>query len=460
MKVFCLSHSSAIENLGGAELSLLHVIDAWTADDAEVEFTVVTRGPAGLLQPELAARRVPTHTLNFDAWVLPLVRTDPADILDTARRNSEAVLAIVELLRRAAPDVVITNTIISPWAALAARYLGIPHVWFVHEFGDLDHGLQFEISRGSTFEDIGILSDLVVANSRAVHEHIGQWVPADKRAIAYPVIDLDRARELASQAPQHPVLPEAGAELTVVMVGRLAPSKGQWRLLNALAQLRDEGTSIAAILVGGDQGGDADDVTKRIRDLNLGGQVVLTGETDNPFWYIERGDVGITASTSEAFGRVTVEYMALGKPVIAGRGGAGAELVRDGMTGLLFDAESPDDLVRALRYAVDHRNDLPAIGEAARRSVAEISSAYPLDAVVARIEQLVARGAGPMARLPNALNLWLDLPAAVEGTGRALHDRNTAVLTSASWRLGTYALAPARLLKRTARRLVRRARSK
>ncbi|WP_166791558.1 glycosyltransferase family 4 protein [Cryobacterium sp. Hh38] len=460
MKVFILSHSSAVENLGGAELSLLHLIDAWAKDDSEVTFSVAARGPVGLLQPELAARDVTTHTLDFDAWVLPLVRTDPADILDTDRRNSEAVLAIVGLLRLETPDVVITNTIISPWAALAARYLGIPHVWFVHEFGDLDHGLQFEISRASTFEDIGILSDLVVANSRAVHEHIGQWIPADKLAIAYPVIDLDRARDLAGQEPLYPIVPDAAAELTVVMVGRLAPSKGQWRLLDALAELRDEGTSIAAILVGGDQGVVADDVKNRIRALNLSGQVVLTGETDNPFWYIERGDVGITASTSEAFGRVTVEYMALGKPVIAGHGGAGAELVRDGVTGLLFDADSPDDLVRALRHAVDHRNDLPGMGESARRSVAEISSAYPLNTVVERIEQLVARGAGPMARLPNALNLWLDLPSAVEGTGRALHDRNSAVLGSASWRLGTYALAPARLLKRTARRLVRRARRK
>ncbi|WP_158253985.1 glycosyltransferase family 4 protein [Cryobacterium sp. Y50] len=460
MKVFCLSHSSAIENLGGAELSLLHLIDAWTADDAEVEFTVVTRGPAGLLQPELAARGVPTHTLNFDAWVLPLVRTDPADILDTARRNSEAVLAIVELLRLEAPDVVITNTIISPWAALAARYLGIPHVWFVHEFGDLDHGLQFEISRGSTFEDVGILSDLVVANSRAVHEHIGQWIPAEKLAIAYPVIDLDRARDLASQVPLEAILPDAGAELTVVMVGRLAPSKGQWRLVDAVAQLRDEGTIIAAILVGGDQGADAEEVKRRIRDLDLGGQIVLVGETDNPFWYIKRGDLGITASNSEAFGRVTVEYMALGKSVIAGRSGAGAELVSDGITGMLFDPEIPDDFKRALRYAHDHRSQLAAMGEQAQQSVSEISTVYPLSSVVARIEQLVARGAGPMVHLPNALNLWLDLPAAVEGTGRALHARNTAVLTSASWRLGTYALAPARLLKRGVRRLVRRARSK
>lgn len=460
MKVFILSHSSAVENLGGAELSLLHLIDAWAKDDSEVTFSVAARGPVGLLQPELAARGVTTHTLDFDAWVLPLVRTDPADILDTARRNSEAVLAIVELLRLETPDVVITNTIISPWAAIAARYLGIPHVWFVHEYGDLDHGLQFETSRACTFEDIGILSDLVVANSRAVHEHIGQRIPADKLAIAYPVIDLARARELVGRAPAEPILPQVQAGLTAVMVGRLAASKGQWRLLNAVAALRDEGRIIAAILVGGDQGDDADAVKQRVHDLALDDQVVFVGETDNPFWYIGQGDVGITASNSEAFGRVTVEYMALGKPVIVGCSGAGAELVRDGVTGLLFDPNSLDDLVRALRYAVDHRNDLSAMGEAARRSVADISVAYPLATIVTRIEALVTEGPGTMPRLPNALKLWLDLPAAVEGTGRALHARNTAVLSSASWRLGTYALKPARLLKRITRRLVRRARLK
>ena len=36
------------------------------------------------------------------------------------------------------PDLVVTNTVVAPWGAFAAKALGIPHAWFVREYGDLD----------------------------------------------------------------------------------------------------------------------------------------------------------------------------------------------------------------------------------------------------------------------------------------------------------------------------------
>lgn len=455
MKVLCLSHSSAVENLGGAELSLLHLIDEWAVSRPGTEFTVVARGPEGLLQPELAARGVSAHLMDFDAWVLPFVRTDPIDIVETARRNSETVTALVALMRDLEPDVVVTNTIISPWAALAASFLGIPHVWFVHEYGDLDHGLQFEVPREEAFEDIGLLSDLVVANSRAVHDHIREWIPADKLMVGYPVIDLERVQQLAQQQPEN--LPRFARDsnsqaLNTVLVGRLAPSKGQWRLLRAIATLREQGITVTTTLIGGDQGADAEEVRNLIDELRLHDQVQLIGETDNPFWYIGQSDVGVTASNNEAFGRATVEYMALGKPVIASRAGASAELVQDGVSGWLFDPDDLGGLVAALRTAHGNRDDLRQRGQDAGRSVAEISAAYPLGGVIERIESVASQEASPMEHLPAVLRLWLDLPLAVENMGRQLHARNTAVQASVTWRLGNAVLRSVRPLRKVVRR--------
>lgn len=455
MKVLCLSHSSASENLGGAELSLLHLIDEWSFSRPGTEFTVVARGPEGLLQPELVTRGVSSHLMDFDAWVLPLVRTDPTDIVETARRNSQTVSELVTLMRELQPDVVVTNTIISPWAALAASFLGIPHVWFVHEYGDLDHGLQFEIPRKRTFDDIGLLSDLVVANSRAVHDHIRQWIPTDKLMIGYPAIDLQRVQQLAQKQPESSLRftsdssPEA---LNTVMVGRLAPSKGQWRLLRAIAALRDQGITVTATLIGGDQGADAEEVKSLIDELGLHDRVQLVGETENPFWYIAQSDVGVTASNNEAFGRVTVEYLALGKPVIASGAGASAELVHDGVSGWLFDPDDLDDLVETLRAAHNNRDELQQRGQDAWRSVAEIAAAYPLAAIIERIEAVASQDASPMGHLPAMLGLWLDLPLAVENMGGQLHARNTAAQSSVTWRLGNTVLRPVRTLRKVVRR--------
>jgi glycosyltransferase involved in cell wall biosynthesis len=54
-------------------------------------------------------------------------------------------------------------------------------------------------------------------------------------------------------------------------------------------------------------------------------------------------------SRSEAFGRVTVEYLRRGRPVIGTRSGGTPELVDDGRTGLLY---SPGD-TRALANRIE-----------------------------------------------------------------------------------------------------------
>ncbi|MBF0673453.1 MAG: glycosyltransferase [Salinibacterium sp.] len=448
MKVVLVSHSSAVDNLGGAELTLLHLIDEWRRLRNDVEFFVIARTPTGLLQGELDQRSVSHESIDFDSWVLPLVREVPFQVLWTARMDSQAVARMAELIDEFAGDIVVSNTIVSPWGALAARSLGLPHVWMVHEYGDLDHGLGFRLGRDRTFEDIGILSDVVVANSEAVRNHVSQWVPSDKLAIAYPPIDLERARRLArSVSPEVPT-----TELRVVMVGRLAPSKGQWRLLRAMATLRTEGVPIRATIVGGLESEDARQIVTLADTLGLSDAVDFVGETDNPFRFIAAADVGVTASDSEAFGRVTVEYLALGLPVIATDAGANPELVEHGVTGWLFDAHAPDGLTDALREAHSDRDEVLRRGTAARRRVEEgLAHAYPLEPLISRVEELKVQGARAMVRLPNITREWLELPLVVERYLADMHLIRSAAHASMTWRLGRLITVPLRFAARLKR---------
>lgn len=448
MRVLLVSHSSAVGNLGGAELSLLHLIDKWKKLRPEVEFAVVSRTPGGLLQAEVDRRGVPHQLLDFDSWVLPLVRIVPEQVLGTARMDSNAVLWLVDFMREFKPDVVVTNTIVAPWAAIAAKHLKIVHVWMVHEYGDLDHGLGFRIGRARTFEDIGMLSELVVANSEAVRDHIAAWIPTKKTTVAYPAIDLEKARASAAipseVAIEHPALDGA---LNTIMVGRLAPSKGQWRLLRAIAQLRDEGIPVTATLVGGTDTADARDVLALADTLGLGDRVVAIGEVGNPFAAITHADVGVTASDCEAFGRVTIEYMALGKAVIASNSGASPELVSNGKTGWLFDAGSIDDLARVLKEAYSDRTELSRRGSAALASVESgLAEAHPIEAMVERIEQTVRVGALPITHLPNLTREWIELPRVVESYLSRMHELRTTAHNTTTWRAGRFLLGPFRAL--------------
>lgn len=74
-------------------------------------------------------------------------------------------------------------------------------------------------------------------------------------------------------------------------------------------------------------------------------------------------DVFLFPSTTETFGLVALEAMACGTPVIAARTGGVLDIVRDGVNGLYFDPERPEqigELVRQLQGAPAWRNELAA----------------------------------------------------------------------------------------------------
>lgn len=454
MKVMALSHSSAPDSFGGAEKSLVQLIDQWAELRPTTEFFVVSRTPEGRLQAELDQRHVEHHSLDFGSWVLSLVEAGPMDAVLNARMDSRAVAQITALMREFSPDLVVTNTVVSPWAAIAARSLGIPHVWMIHEFGDLDHGLTFRIGRDETFTDIDLLSDLVVANSVAVRDHLATWVPAEKLMIAYPVIDLHRVRELA--AGSHVDTEELASQgsLKTVMVGRICPSKGQSRLITAISVLKAQGLRITATLVGPADPKDSDVVHALIEALGVADRVHIVGENDNPFVFVEAADVAVMASDCEAFGRVTVEYLSLGRAVIASRSGANPELVVEGETGWLFDPASVDELVVALRHAWSDREELARRGTAARASVDDhLAHAYPVADLIARFEHVVAAGPVPMPKLPNILREWLGLPQLVERHLAAAHKTRTAGQATTDWRVGRVLTAPPRIALRLLKRL-------
>lgn len=68
----------------------------------------------------------------------------------------------------------------------------------------------------------------------------------------------------------------------------------------------------------------------------------------------------------EGFPMVLVEAFANGLPIIGSRLGAVAELVEDGVTGLLFEPGSAHDLAAKLRWALDHPAEMAMMGRAAR----------------------------------------------------------------------------------------------
>jgi glycosyltransferase involved in cell wall biosynthesis len=91
-------------------------------------------------------------------------------------------------------------------------------------------------------------------------------------------------------------------------------------------------------------------------------------------------DVLVHPADHESFGRVVVEAMAAGLPVVGVRGGGVGEIVRDGETGLLADADDAAGLAACIERVGRNEELRRSLGTAGRRRALDT---YSLEACVA-----------------------------------------------------------------------------
>lgn len=410
MLVYFVNHSTAPVNLGGAERSMIKLVADWYASDPDFEAVFITKAPRGKFIEAIEQRGWAYLPFLYRGWTIPKPEAPVSEITYFAHDDYRATGAIIVAMEKRRPDLVVTNTVVAPWGAFAAATLGIPHAWFVREYGDLDHGLAFQTGRASTFHDIGLLSQAVFTNSLALKAHIGQYLDEGKVTVVYPEVDATDLERQAQETPTTPPFPPADAGLRITVMGRLSESKGQWRAIDAIGQLAARGIQASLCLVGSQEQPDYDAVLRaRAQRLGVGDRVSIVGEQTNPYPYISAADVCVTPSGIEAFGRSTLEYMLCGKPVVASAGGGSAELVLPGQTGYLFEPTDDGALAEALeRYAGDPALVAEHATSARLRAQDLMTHEFSNRAAIERLT-LTARTATPY-RLPDIARYWFALP--------------------------------------------------
>ena len=243
------------------------------------------------------------------------------------------------------------------WPALgAARASDIPFVttW---------HGAYSGRTRAKQlYNSVMARGDVAIANSeftaRAVRGTYARWRFFDDGKL----VTIPRGADLSRFDPGA-VTPErldaaferlGGRDDTrVLLPGRLTDWKGQRVMIEAARRLRDEGgiPSLRVAFTGDAQGREAyrEELAAMIEAADLGRIAHLAGHYEDMPAAYAWSDVVVSASTRpEAFGRVAVEAMAMGRPVVATKHGGSLETVADGETGTLVPPGDADALARAI----------------------------------------------------------------------------------------------------------------
>ncbi len=155
----------------------------------------------------------------------------------------------------------------------------------------------------------------------------------------------------------------------LLFVGQMNWKKNIRRILEAVSVLVKEGREFRLVMAG--QGPSEREIKEFASSLGLDGVVIYAGHiSDGQLLQglYDRADLLVFPSLYDNAPMVVREAAAVGTPALLAAGSSAAEVVRDGMNGLLAE-DTTNDMAERIAWALDHLDELRQIGLAARRTI-------------------------------------------------------------------------------------------
>jgi glycosyltransferase involved in cell wall biosynthesis len=262
---------------------------------------------------------------------------------------------------------------------LAAKWAGVPIiVHTVHGFAFHDREPAW---RQILFRNLERLASRWCDKMVFISQPLIDWALRDritrreKIQKIYSGIELDHFKPVPDGEKK--ALKEAwgiSEEAPVVgMVSKLWEGKGHTTLIHAFEGLKQEIPEAVLVIVG--EGYLRDQLSDLVDRLGLKGSVLFTGFQMDVRRIIATFDVAVLPSFFEGMGRVLLEAMAMGKPLVASSVGGIPDLVHHGKNGLLVTPGSVSELKSGLLTLIRNKALAKEMGKEGRKRISEEFSA-------------------------------------------------------------------------------------
>lgn len=256
-------------------------------------------------------------------------------------------------------DIIHTNTTATDFGAYLSKYMKIPHIWHVREFGKEDFGFMTVFSEKYFYQFMEENSEKIILISNAIAEKYEKYINPVKLDVIYNGISQERFWN-----SEKSILKDS-KKVQIVVVGYLTEAKGQHILIQALPEIiANIGTQIKVCLVGSSDVSYKDRLLELVQTLQVKDYVEFIDFTTEVEKILLKSDISVICSKAEGFGRVTAEAMLAGNLVVGANSGGTAEVLGYGRYGRLYERDNHVELAKVLIQAITKKEESAMIAKA------------------------------------------------------------------------------------------------
>ena len=300
----------------------------------------------------------------------------------------KAFLKLIKIFRGEKPHIVHTHTskagILGRWAACLTRVPVIIHTPHGHIFwGYFNHwntALYIFLEKLTAT----ITDKIITLTAQEKKDHcIYRLAHNNKFTIIHSGIDLNNFFNIqvnSAEVKNKLGIPEGS--FVVGTIGRLTPVKGHKYLIEAASKILLKIPGMIFVFLG-----DGELINELKRQATVSGindKVLFLGWRPDVAEIMSTFDVFVLPSLNEGMGKVLVEAMAMGKPIIASDIGGIPDLIIHGNNGLLTSAGDPESIAMSIEFLYRDPSKRKELGENGKA----IAAQYSADSMIQKIDRL------------------------------------------------------------------------
>jgi len=226
-----------------------------------------------------------------------------------------------------------------------------------------------------------VVSSVLKENMIEVH-----GIPPDKIIKIYNGIETDYYKPVGNEEMRYKIRREFAvndSDILIASLGRLVWQKGFEYFLHAIPEILREIPDARFILVG--DGPLRPELERLAVELGEGDKIIFAGYRSDVRDVLAALDIVVIPSVLEGFPMITLEAMAMAKPIVAAKIDGITEQITDGINGILIPPKDSSAIAQAIIRLINDRESGKKLGLAARKRVEQ---EFSVEKMVAEIEKV------------------------------------------------------------------------